>query len=53
MIPTLEALRIRYWRVRELPEIKPSIKKALLHADAGQVSVALIFEGECREQQNA
>jgi sulfopyruvate decarboxylase subunit alpha len=53
MVPTLDALRIRYWRVRELREIKPYIKKALLHADAGQVSVALIFEGECREQQNA
>jgi sulfopyruvate decarboxylase subunit alpha len=53
MVPTLDALRIRYWRVRELREIKPYIKKALLHADAGQVSVALIFEGECREQPNA
>ena len=30
-------------------EIVPSIEKALLHADAGQVAVALIFGGECRE----
>ncbi len=53
MVPMLDALRIRYWRVSKLDEIKPSIKKALLHADAGQVSVALIFEGECREQPHA
>jgi sulfopyruvate decarboxylase subunit alpha len=53
MVPVLDALRIRYWRISRLEEIKPSIKKALLHADAGQVSVALILEGECREQPDA
>jgi sulfopyruvate decarboxylase subunit alpha len=53
MVPVLDALRIRYWRVSRLKQIKPYIKKALLHADAGQVSVALIFEGECREQPHA
>jgi sulfopyruvate decarboxylase subunit alpha len=49
MVPMLEALRIRYWFVYDLDEIVPAIKKALLHADAGQVAVALIFGGECRE----
>jgi sulfopyruvate decarboxylase subunit alpha len=49
MVPMLDALRIRYWFVYKLDEIVPSIKKALLHADAGQVAVALVFGGECRE----
>jgi sulfopyruvate decarboxylase subunit alpha len=49
MLPILEALRIRYWFVNRLEEIVPSIQKALTHADAGQVAVALIFGGECRE----
>ena len=49
MVPMLEALRIRHWFVYRLEEIRPAIKKALLHADAGQVAVALIFGGECRE----
>lgn len=49
MVPMLDALRIRYWFVYRLEEIVPSIEKALLHADAGQVAVALIFGGECRE----
>ncbi len=49
MLPILDALRIRYWFVNRLEEIVPSIKKALVHADAGQVGVALIFSGECRE----
>lgn len=49
MVPMLEALRIRHWFVDRLQEIRPSVKKALLHADAGQVAVALIFGGECRE----
>src|SRR5258708_2422495 len=53
MVPVLDALRIRFWRISRLEEIKPAIKKALLHADAGQVSVALILEGECREQSYA
>jgi sulfopyruvate decarboxylase subunit alpha len=52
MIPVLDALKIRHWRVSRLDEIKPMIKKAMLHADAGQVAVALIFEGECREPPN-
>jgi sulfopyruvate decarboxylase subunit alpha len=49
MVPMLDALRIRHWFVYKLDEIVPSIKKALVHADAGQVGVALIFGGECRE----
>jgi sulfopyruvate decarboxylase subunit alpha len=49
MLPILDALRIRYWFVNRLDEIVPSIKKALVHADAGQVGVALIFSGQCRE----
>jgi sulfopyruvate decarboxylase subunit alpha len=53
MVPMLDALRIRHWNVYRLEEIVPSIEKALLHADAGQVAVALIFGGECREAAHA
>jgi sulfopyruvate decarboxylase subunit alpha len=53
MVPMLEALRIRHWNVYRLEEIVPSIERALLHADAGQVAVALIFGGECREAPHA
>lgn len=49
MEPILRALRIPFWSVYQLEEIKPSIRKALIHADAGQVAVALIFGGECVE----
>lgn len=49
MEPLLKALRIPYWFVYRLEEIKPSIKKALIHSDSGQVPVALIFGGECVE----
>jgi sulfopyruvate decarboxylase subunit alpha len=49
MVPILDALRIRHWSVNRLDEIVPSIKKSMIHADAGQVAVALIFGGECRE----
>lgn len=49
MVPLLGALRIPHWFVVKLEDIKPSIKKALIHADAGQTAVALIFGGECVE----
>jgi sulfopyruvate decarboxylase subunit alpha len=49
MVPMLDALRVRHWMVYKLEEIVPSIRKAMLHADAGQTAVALIFGGECRE----
>lgn len=45
----LNTLRIRYHFVSKLDDIKPSIKRAFVHADAGQVGVALIFRGECVE----
>jgi sulfopyruvate decarboxylase subunit alpha len=49
MEPLLKALGIPHWPVRKLEEIKPSIKRALIHADAGQTAVALIFGGDCVE----
>lgn len=49
MEPLLKALRIPYWFVYRTDEIKRSVKKALVHANAGQVAVALIFGGECVE----
>jgi sulfopyruvate decarboxylase subunit alpha len=47
MEPLLQALRIRYFFVNKLGEIKSSLRKALVHADSSQWPVALIFEGEC------
>jgi sulfopyruvate decarboxylase subunit alpha len=49
MEPILNALRIRTHFVSTLDDIKPSIKKAFVHADAGQSAVALVFRGECVE----
>lgn len=49
MEPILQALRFPYWIVRNLPDIKPSIKKAWIHADSSQWPVALVFSGECVE----
>ena len=49
MVPLLEALRIRHWSVNALDDIVSSIKKAVAHADAGQVATALILSGACRE----
>ena len=49
MEPILNALRIPYRFVREHKEIKPSIKRALAHADSSQWPVALAFTGNCVE----
>ncbi len=49
MVPILDALRIRHHSVSRIADIKPSITKAFVHADAGQCGVALIFSGECIE----
>ena len=49
MEPLLNALRIPYRFVREHHEIKPAIKRALLHADGSQWPVALAFTGNCVE----
>ncbi|MBI4321641.1 MAG: sulfopyruvate decarboxylase [Chloroflexi bacterium] len=49
MEPMLNALRIPYRVIRNLDEIKPNIKRALIHTDSSQWPVALIFAGECVE----
>jgi len=49
MEPLLKALRIPYWIVDSLDEIKPSLAKALVHTDSSQWPVALIMTGECIE----
>jgi sulfopyruvate decarboxylase subunit alpha len=49
MEPILNALRIPYRFVREIAEIKPAIKRALLHADGSQWPVALAMTGNCVE----
>ncbi len=49
MEPILDALRIPYRFVREHHEIKPAIKRALMHADSSQWPVALAFTGNCVE----
>lgn len=49
MEPILNALRIPFRFVRHLEEIKPAIKRALIHTDSSQWPVALVFTGECVE----
>lgn len=49
MEPILNALRIPYWWVRRLDEIKPALRRAQTHIDTSQWPVALIFTGECAE----
>jgi sulfopyruvate decarboxylase subunit alpha len=51
MLPILEALRITYKVIAKIDEIKPAIEKAFVHADSSQMPVALIFTGECVEQE--
>ena len=43
----LKALRIPYFFITRLDQVKASIGKALTHADASQWPVALIFGGDC------
>ena len=47
MEPILDALRIPYWFVDKLDDIKPSLRRAFDHADSSQWPVALAFTGEC------
>src|SRR5262249_14868470 len=49
MEPLLNTLRIPYRFVRDPQEIKPSIKRAFVHADSSQWPVALVFAGNCLE----
>lgn len=49
MEPVLDALRIPYWYIRKLSEVKPAIVKAFIHADSSMFPVALIFTDECVE----
>ena len=47
MEPILNALRIPYWFVDKLEDIKPKLRRAFVHADSSQWPVALAFTGEC------
>lgn len=49
MEPILNAVRIPFRVVRKVEDIKPSISKAIKHADASQWPVALVMSGECVE----
>lgn len=49
MSKLLETLRIPCQFVAKLEDIKPSIAKAFVHADASQWPVALVFTEECTE----
>lgn len=49
MEPILRALRIPFWMITRLDEIKPAIRKAYYHADSSNWPVALVFSGECVE----
>jgi sulfopyruvate decarboxylase subunit alpha len=49
MEPLLQALRIPYRVLSDPNEIKPSVKRAFMHADSSQWPVALAFTGDCLE----
>jgi sulfopyruvate decarboxylase subunit alpha len=49
MGPLLDALRIPYWFVERLDDIKPRLRGAWIHADSSQWPLALVFTGECVE----
>ncbi len=49
MEPILDAVRIPWRAVRKIEDIKPTIKKAIKHADSSQWPVALVMSGECVE----
>jgi sulfopyruvate decarboxylase subunit alpha len=51
MANLLTTLRIPYQMVKARDEIKSSISKAFVHADASQWPVALVMTGECIEPQ--
>jgi sulfopyruvate decarboxylase TPP-binding subunit len=47
MTPLLDALRIPYWFVSKLPEMRPALPAAWDHAESSQLPVALILRDEC------
>lgn len=49
MEPILNALRFPYRVIRDPQEIKPSIKKAWLHADSSQWPAVVVLSGDCVE----
>lgn len=49
MEPILNAMRIPFRFIRQLEEIKPSIKRALRHADSSQWPIALVMTDNCVE----
>jgi sulfopyruvate decarboxylase subunit alpha len=49
MEPILEALRIPFWYVRRLDEVKSAIKRAYVHANSSMWPVALIFTDQTLE----
>lgn len=49
MEPLLQALRIPFRVIDKLEDIKPSIGRALMHADSSQWPIALVMTGECLE----
>jgi sulfopyruvate decarboxylase subunit alpha len=49
MVPILDALRIPYWYVRQLSDVKLAIKRAFVHAESSMWPVALVFTDECVE----
>jgi sulfopyruvate decarboxylase subunit alpha len=49
MEPILEALKIPFWYVRRLDEVKSAIKRAYVHANSSMWPVALIFTDQTLE----
>ena len=49
MGPLLDALRIPYKVIDRIADLKPSVEKAFLHADASQWPICLVLTGECTE----
>lgn len=49
MEPILNALRIPFWFIDKLEDIKPRLRRAWIHADSSQWPLALVFTGECVE----
>ena len=47
MEPILNAMRIPYRIISKLEDVKPAIRKGLIHTDSSQWPVALAFTGEC------
>jgi sulfopyruvate decarboxylase subunit alpha len=52
MEPILNALRIPFWYVRKVSEIRSAITRAFTHTNSSMFPVALIFTDECVESLN-